>query len=113
MPVAQTAEDRTGGELCAAAGGHAELLQHEPCLLRPHRAGAGAGAGARGGGGGGGGGETTAGPRQDGLRGEGIVQRTDAHVAAANASFACQQYAVQEHARAGEEGHADAGHRAW
>lgn len=112
MPVAQTAKDGTGGELCAAAGGHTKLLQHEPCLLRPHRAGAGAGA--RGGGGGGGsGGETTTGPRQDELRGEGIVQRTDAHVAAANAPFSRQQHTVQEHARAGEEGHTDAGHRAW
>lgn len=88
MPVAQTAEDGTGGELRAATGGHAKLLQHEPCLLRPYRAGAGAGA--RGGGGGGGGGETTTGPHQDWLRGEGIVQWTDAHVAAANASFSRQ-----------------------
>ena len=51
MSVAQPPEDGAGGELGAAPGGHAELLQHQPRLLRPHRVGSGAGSGgARGGG---------------------------------------------------------------
>lgn len=110
MPVAQTPEDGTRGKLRAAPGGHAELLQHQPRLLRPHRAGPGAGA--RGGGGGGGGGEQPrAAPRQDELRGEGPVQQADAHVAAPGVPSPHPQHALQEHARAGEEGNSDAGYR--
>lgn len=109
MPVAQTPKDGTGGGLCAAPGGHAELLQHEPCLLRPHRARLGAGAS-----GGEGRGKQPARTAscKDGLRGEGSVQWTDTHVAAAGVSIIHQQLTIQEHARTGEEGHSDAGHRA-
>lgn len=48
MSVAQTPKDGTGGELNAAPSGYAELLQHQPRFLWPHRGGSGA----RGGGGG-------------------------------------------------------------
>lgn len=109
MSVAQTPEDGTRGELCAAPGGHAELLQHQPRLLRPHRAGPGPGARRRGGGGGRGK-PTRAARRQDELRGEGPVQRADAHLAAPGVPFPHPQHAVQEHARTGEEGDSDAGY---
>ena len=110
MPVAQTPEDGTGGELCAAPGGHARLLQHQSRLLRPHRAGFGAGTR-----GGGGGGEqpARAASCQDELRGEGSVQRKNTHITAAGVSFSHQQPTIQEHARTGEKGHSDAGHCAW
>lgn len=110
MPVAQTPKDGTCGELCAAPGGHAELLQHQPRLLRPHRAGSGARA--RGGGGGGEQPERTS-SCQDELRGEGSVQWTNTHVTAVDGSLSNQQFTIQEHARTGEKGHPDAGHCAW
>lgn len=111
MPVAQTPEDRARGKLRTAPGGHAELLQYQPRLLRPHRAGPGAGARRGGGGGGNGGGEQPrAAPRQDELRGEGAVQRADAHVAAPSVPSPHPQHALQEHACTGEEGNSDAGY---
>lgn len=105
MPVAQTPKDGTRGKLRAAPGGHAQLLQRQPRLLRPHRAGPGAGAQR----GGGGGGQPPAAPCPDELRGEGPVQRADAHVAAPGVPSPRPQHPLQEHARAGEEGDSDAG----
>uniref|UniRef100_A0A8C6T3H9 D(3) dopamine receptor n=1 Tax=Neogobius melanostomus TaxID=47308 RepID=A0A8C6T3H9_9GOBI len=48
VSVAQASQNRPRGELHVAPGGHSELLQHQPRVVRPDRAGPGAGARGRG-----------------------------------------------------------------
>lgn len=113
MSVAQTPQNTTRGDLGTAQVGLAELLQHKPRLLRPHRVRRGArrgGAGVReqcGEGSGKQPADGAVGGRQ--LRGEGSFQRTNAHRAEAAQH---QQFQIQKHARPREESHPDAGHRA-